>query len=101
MEILGLRLVPDYTKGLDYTVFKGNKVVGFITFVWGYVRVSKCVSSENRLGYQEIPLAHYYYWEENVLEDQYPPGSIGIKLIKKCVRRLKVSLFFDKILFRN
>lgn len=101
MEVLGLQLVPNYTKGLDYVVYRDGKPVGFITFVWGYVRVSKYVHNEDMLGYREVPLASYYYWQKDSLEDQYPPGSTGVKLIKKCVRRLKTSLFFDRILFRN
>ena len=47
MEILGLKLVPNYRRGLDYEVYRDGKLVGFITFVWGYVRVSKYVRSNN------------------------------------------------------
>lgn len=101
MEILGLKLVPSYRKGLDYEVYRDGKLVGFITFVWGYVRVSKYVCSNNGLTHEEVPLASYYYWQEGKMEEQYPPGYSGAKLIKKCLRRLKFSLFIDKLLLRD
>lgn len=101
MEILGFKLLPSYVKGLDYEVYRDNKLVGFITFVWGYVKVSKYIYVKEELAHREVPLANYYYWEEGVMEDQYPPGSLGMKLIRKCLRRLRFSLFIDKILLRN
>lgn len=101
MEILGFKLLPNYVKGLDYEVYRNGKLVGFITFVWGYVKVSKYVRSYNGLTHEEVPLESYYYWERDTMEDQYPPENLGIKLIRKCLRRLRFSLFIDKILLRN
>lgn len=102
MKICGFTLEPDYTKGLDYTVRnRQGKAVGSISFVWGYVKVSRFVYTSNGLDYYEVPIDKYYYWEEDKYESQYPPGGLGIKLIKKCVRRLKVSLFINKFLFKN